>query len=211
MKSGNKILAVLAVGVAVVAAGFYFYKDNMKNELNNSANNTDNTGNIGNNSNEEGGDNQQSVNVSNFDDCIAAGYEVTESYPRQCKTPDGKSFTEDIGNEMEKTDLIRISSPRPNDIVKSPLKITGEARGFWFNEASFPIKIYGADGKELGTAIASAKSDWMTEEFVPFEATLTFEVPKSGKGTIVLQKDNPSGLPKNDDSLKVPVKFASGN
>jgi ribonuclease BN (tRNA processing enzyme) len=109
------------------------------------------------------------------------------------------------------THMIRISSPRPNDTVKSPLKITGEARGFWFNEASFPIKIYGADGKELGTAIASAKSDWMTEEFVPFEATLTFEAPKSGKGTLVLQKDNPSGLPKNDDSLKVPVKFESGN
>jgi hypothetical protein len=211
MRNGNKILAVLAVVVAIVAAGFYLYRDNMNIGSNNSTNNVGNTDNIGNNSDEKGGSDQQSVNVSNFDECIAAGYEVAESYPRQCKTPDGKSFTEDIGNELEKTDLIRISSPRPNDTIKSPLKITGEARGFWFNEASFPIKIYGADGKELGTAIASAKSDWMTEEFVPFEVTLTFEAPKGGKGTLVLQKDNPSGLPKNDDSLKVPVKFESEN
>lgn len=211
MKNGNKILAVLAVGVAVMAAGFYLYKDNMDNRLNNGANNPNNTDNVGNNDNTEDGNNQQPVNVSNFDECTAAGYEVAESYPRQCKTPDGKSFTEDIGNEMEKTDLVRISSPRPNDTVKSPLKITGEARGFWFNEASFPIKIYDGDGKELGTAIASAKSDWMTEEFVPFEATLTFEAPKGGNGTLILQKDNPSGLPKNDDSLKVPIKFERGN
>jgi len=53
-----------------------------------------------------------------------------ESYPRQCKTPDGKTFTEDIGNEVEKLDLIKINNPRPNQIIESPLFIKGEARGF---------------------------------------------------------------------------------
>jgi len=29
-----------------------------------------------------------------------------ESYPRQCRVPDGETFTENIGNELEKDDLI---------------------------------------------------------------------------------------------------------
>lgn len=37
-----------------------------------------------------------SDNITSFDDCAAAGYPVLESYPRQCKTPEGKSFTETI-------------------------------------------------------------------------------------------------------------------
>jgi hypothetical protein len=31
--------------------------------------------------------------INSFDDCVAAGYPVAESYPEQCFTDDGKSFT----------------------------------------------------------------------------------------------------------------------
>ena len=34
--------------------------------------------------------------ISNFEDCVNAGYPIMESYPRQCKTPDGRTFTEII-------------------------------------------------------------------------------------------------------------------
>jgi len=34
---------------------------------------------------------QKNIIVNNFEDCIVAGYSVLESYPRQCKTPDGKT------------------------------------------------------------------------------------------------------------------------
>lgn len=145
--------------------------------------------------------------VNSFEECAAKGYPVMESYPRQCKAPDGKTFTEDIGNELEKKDLIIVSNPRPNDTVKSPLEIKGEARGNWFFEASFPIKLLDKNGKELGTAIAQAKSSWMTTEFVPFEATLEFPTPSIEKGTLILEKDNPSGLPQNADQLIIPVRF----
>lgn len=37
--------------------------------------------------------------VTNFEECAEAGYPVMESYPRQCRTPDGKNFTEDTGAE----------------------------------------------------------------------------------------------------------------
>ncbi len=84
----------------------------------------------------------------------------------------------------------------------------GQARGTWFFEASFPVVLVDWDGKIIAQTIATAKSDWMTEEFVPFEATLTFtadEETYSNKGSLILQKDNPSGLPEHDDALEIPV------
>ena len=34
--------------------------------------------------------------ISSFEECAAAGYPVMESYPRQCNTPGGKHFVEDV-------------------------------------------------------------------------------------------------------------------
>jgi len=112
---------------------------------------------------------------------------------------------EDIGNELEKMDLIRIENPRPNQAITGPLVVKGEARGTWFFEASFPVKLFDEKGNLIATAIAQAKSDWMTEDFVLFEAELNFASPIKQKGTLVLEKDNPSGLPENSDELRVPV------
>jgi len=145
--------------------------------------------------------------VNNFEECAAQGYPILETYPSQCKTPSGKTFIEDIGNELEKQDLIRTTNPRPNELIQSPLEIKGEARGYWFFEASFPIKLVDEKGNELGMAIAQAQSDWMTEDFVPFEAKLEFQKPETKKGFLILKKDNPSGLQENDDELRMPVRF----
>lgn len=147
--------------------------------------------------------------ISSFEECVASGNAAMESYPRQCKYGE-QTFIENIGNELEKKDLIRLESPRPNEIIKSPLVIKGEARGTWFFEASFPVMLVDWDGKIIAQGVAQAKSDWMTTEFVPFEATLKFVVEKdiySLNGALILRKDNPSGLPKNDDALEIPIVF----
>lgn len=149
--------------------------------------------------------------IMNFKECILAGYLVLESYPRQCRTPEGEVFTEDIGNELDKLNLIRVANPRPNDLIKSPLNIRGEARGFWFFEADFPVKLLDGDSNLIAITIAQAQSDWMTEEFVSFEAKLDFPVPATENGTLILEKDNPSGLPKNADELRIPVRFNLGD
>lgn len=148
--------------------------------------------------------------VTNFEQCADAGNDVLEIYPRQCKA-NGQTYIENIGNELEKKDFIFIDSPRPNTSIQSPLTIAGQARGSWFFEASFPVILTDWDGKIIAEGQANAKSNWMTTEFVPFEATLTFVVDKniySNKGSLILKKDNPSGLPKNDDALEIPVIFA---
>lgn len=145
--------------------------------------------------------------ITSFEECIAAGNPILESYPRQCKTKGGETFTEDIGNEIEKQDLIRISNPRPNQLVTSPLVIKGDARGYWFFEASFPIELLDAQGNKLLTSFIQADGEWMTENFVPFESTFSFEPPQTATGTLILHKDNPSGDPSRDDALIIPVRF----
>ena len=39
--------------------------------------------------------------VSNFAECAEAGNPIVESHPAQCRTPSGKVFVKDIGNELE--------------------------------------------------------------------------------------------------------------
>ncbi|MDP3763137.1 MAG: Gmad2 immunoglobulin-like domain-containing protein [bacterium] len=127
-----------------------------------------------------------------------------------------KTVVENFGNELEKADLIRLDAPRPNQVIISPLTIRGEARGTWYFEASFPVILTNWDGLIIAQGIATAKSNptssdgvnWMTTEFVPFEATLNFTVDKntySNRELLILRKDNPSGLPEHDDALEIPV------
>ncbi len=144
--------------------------------------------------------------ITDFDTC-AAQYPVMESYPEQCATPDGRHFVRNIGNAVAKRDLIYANNPAPNAVVSGDVHIVGEARGTWFFEASFPIELTDASGKIIAQTHAKAKSDWMTTEFVPFDATITVPSGTTGKGTLVLKKDNPSGLPEKDDELDVPVEF----
>lgn len=114
-----------------------------------------------------------------------------------CPTPANKALL---------MDLITVTTPL-SDPIKSPFELSGEARGLWYFEASFPIRIYDAEGVLLGTAVAQAQNDWMTEEFVPFKAVLTFTPPTTKTGTLVFEKDNPSGLPEHARELRVLVQF----
>ncbi len=115
------------------------------------------------------------------------------------------------GNERneiaEKWNLIRVSNLEPNQAITSPLYFEGEARGFWFFEASFPVRILDGNGKEIAVVPTKAGREWMTEDFVPFSIYLEFDKPMTERGTVVFEKDNPSGLPENADSLKIPVIF----
>ena len=114
-----------------------------------------------------------------------------------------------------KADLIKIENPAPMSVVQNPLIISGQARGNWFFEASAPVSLVDWDGLIIAQGIIRAESDWMTTEFVPFTAELTFVSPyKEGdqdtmkRGALIFKKDNSSGLPENDDSLEIPIQFS---
>jgi hypothetical protein len=57
-------------------------------------------------------------------------------------------------------DKIRVTSPAANALVKSTFAVTGQARGPWYFEASFPITVESADGTVLVTTIATANGEW---------------------------------------------------
>lgn len=103
---------------------------------------------------------------------------------------------------------VKLDFPTANQIVSSPLVVEGEAKGTWFFEASFPVKLIGEDGEVLARGIAEAQSDWMTTSSVPFKATLNFNPGSSTIGMIILQRDNPSGMSENDKQFGVPVRFS---
>ena len=107
-----------------------------------------------------------------------------------------------------KDDLIFMSLPLPGEPVRSPLQIAGKARGNWYFEASFPVKLYDSKGALLAIEPAQAQGEWMTIVYVPYIATLTFSQAATDTGFLVLEKDNPSGLPEHANELRVPVRFS---
>lgn len=104
---------------------------------------------------------------------------------------------------------VRVTTPQPNATVGQNFTVKGEAR-LWYFEGSFPVEVVDANGKKLAIGIAQAQGEWMTTDFVPFNAPITLNsVPATQTGTIILRKDNPSGLPQNDDEFRVPIKFGT--
>lgn len=111
-------------------------------------------------------------------------------------------------NEEENIDVnadVIVAYPIKNQIISSPLSIEGKARGTWFFEASFPIKLLDKNGNQLAIAIAQAQSDWMTEDFVSFKAKLSWNSLTQMDGILVFEKDNPSDLLENAGEFRLPV------
>jgi hypothetical protein len=149
------------------------------------------------------------VNVASFEECVKAGYPVMESHPRQCRTPDGRTYAEELPtppityNNTSK-EFITVETPTPGAVTGKEFKIIGKARGFMF-EASFPIEVLDKNGNKILETHAEAKSDWMVDTLVPFEADIKLPDSYIGAATLVLHKDNPSGLPEHDASISFPI------
>ena len=120
--------------------------------------------------------------------------------------PSSSMPTSDCGNQTPEQEITMIL-PQPNQIVTSPLTVEGISKGGWFFEGSFPIKILDVNGQEIATSFVQAQSDWMTTNPVNFKGEIRFVSPASGNGTLLLQNDNPSGLPQNSKEFRVPIRF----
>ena len=99
---------------------------------------------------------------------------------------------------------IMVELPFPGAVTGKEFSVIGRARGMWFFEASFPIEVRDRNNALLAQGIATAGSDWMTEEFVPFRADLKVLDSYIGPATLILKKDNPSGMPEKDASISFP-------
>jgi Immunoglobulin-like domain of bacterial spore germination len=107
-------------------------------------------------------------------------------------------------NEIRVTSPIVGATLHPN----VPIKISGEALGRWYFEASFPIELTDAQGAIISKGVATAQSTWMVPGFVPFTGTLGYNQQRLGsRGYVILRRDNPSDFRVNDASIKIPVIF----
>lgn len=121
---------------------------------------------------------------------------IAETAPRPAKIPHIR-------------DLIIVDYPEPGNLVTSPLVIEGRARGTWYFEGDFPVKLLDVRGNLLATGIATAQGDWMTEDYVPFAVTIEFTLPETKEGNLVFERNNPSDLPENSQKFELPVKFSN--
>ena len=104
-------------------------------------------------------------------------------------------------------DLIMVDLPFPGAVVGKEFSVIGKARGNWFFEASFPFDLRDPSGKIIAQSYAQAEGEWMTTEFVPFKGEIKVPISYIGPATLVLMKDNPSGLPEHDASISFPINI----
>lgn len=191
MKKNNKILAWFMLAVIIIAAlislelTVYFEQKNQPIAT------------------------STQITIMSFDDCAKAEYPIMESYPRQCKTPDGRTFVEELPPTKPTyinatSGVISVETPSPDSVTGKEFEVRGVARG-WYFEGSFPVEILDMNGKVLVAVPAQAQSDWMTSNPVRFIAKIKVPMTYIGKATIVLKKDNPSGLPEHDASMSFPI------
>ncbi len=103
-------------------------------------------------------------------------------------------------------DQIVVYTPVDNQVVTSPIKITGKARGTWYFEASFPVQLMDLSGNIIAAMPAQAQGDWMTTDFIDFKAELSYNNASStGRAVLVIRNDNPSGEPSRDKYIYIPV------
>lgn len=123
--------------------------------------------------------------------------------------PNTTTSIEELENNEIKADSIVVETPTANSVLTNTFEIKGRARGYWFFESSFPVRLVAEDGTVLFNSYIMTDKEWMTEDFVVFNKTFTYKnLTGLELGTLILEKDNPSGLQEKADNLFIPVQLS---
>ena len=133
--------------------------------------------------------------------------DVEEEVTNTTNTEAGTAANKEDNEADALSDQIIVSTPLPDQLITSPLIITGKARGTWFFEATFPVSLLDSNGNVLALHYAATEEEWMTEDFISFTATIEFEDPETATGFLMLDKNNPSDIREYDAQLVIPVRF----
>jgi hypothetical protein len=104
---------------------------------------------------------------------------------------------------------ITVVFPKANDVVTSPLQITGEVTGNgWsgFEGQVGQVILLDNNGKILGRGDLAATTDW-TILPTQFKTAIEFNVPDTVTGSLVFHNENASGDPTRDKTFTLSVKF----
>jgi len=123
---------------------------------------------------------------------VCFGFSCTGRAPATSERPDVRGLNVVAGQE-----------------VAFPFTLTGEARGSWYFEGSFSVRVEDGNGDNVVEHSAQAQGEWMTEDFVPFAAILSPSVAiPSGEATLVIEKANASGLPEHAGAIRIPIRVS---
>lgn len=100
---------------------------------------------------------------------------------------------------------VTVTTPTANATLSHSFEVAGTAPNQWFNEAVFPIQVRDPNDNLIGASQGQAQGDWTQPGLVTFTSHMTVDSTYEGPANLILLKDNPSGLPQNDDSVTVPI------
>jgi hypothetical protein len=148
----NKILILAVVVVLLSVVGIFAYQ-----ALNNGETNNQN-GRVG--------------AITNFEECAAAGHPVLEVYPARCITPEGETFTQEVGWEDDGLP----TPPTPNGMIPPA---ANEVQAFAANEyGTMNVRVLSAEYNEFsdGCLGLAAEDEMCTQVITPgYRVTLNVD------------------------------------
>lgn len=146
--------------------------------------------------------------IRSFEDCSEAGGLVVDTKPRECHTKNQQVFVE-VYNGVILEDVIKTTSPEPNQVVSSPFKLEGEAVGGWYYNDQLQARLEDDNGKVLFTKPVKALESTKTDGFVPFVAAITFvrAEAETPKGKLIIERTNTEFSKGELGPLVIPVVF----
>ncbi|MCX6752741.1 MAG: hypothetical protein NTW62_00095 [Candidatus Nomurabacteria bacterium] len=123
----------------------------------------------------------------------------TESYIKPQKVAVTENPVQTVGSDLVSLSIL------PNTKVHGILSYRGVLQGGYFFEGNVLVNILDINKKVLKSSNAVAKSDWMTSGPVNFEGNIDFTGLAKGAAYFEIHNDNPSGDPKNDKSVLIPI------
>jgi outer membrane murein-binding lipoprotein Lpp len=190
-KNHKRIFLILAILLIVLAAGVgvYYLRQGTINSLKSQ--------------NQTAADNNQKLQ-SQIDSLQNTIKQFSASTP--AAIPSQPAYTGTAVQSVKGVTVV-IYSPSVDSKVQSPIGVIGLVPGGWSSEAQFPVKLEDNTGAVIAETVGHVVGPWMTNNLEPFYAQLSLPSNPGLVGAIVLQKDNPSGLSANNDSVTIPVRF----
>lgn len=112
----------------------------------------------------------------------------------------------------ERRDLAEVTSPAPGARVTTSLRVAGRAPGYWFFEAVMPVEVVTAAGVTIVDSYVEARGEWMVAGPVRFEKTFQLPAVSSATAaTLVIRRNNASGLPQHDAEHRVAITLVPGD
>ncbi|MBI1888905.1 MAG: hypothetical protein HYS15_03165 [Candidatus Spechtbacteria bacterium] len=110
--------------------------------------------------------------ITNFEECANAGYPIFESYPRQCKSPDGKNFFEKV---------VPPTTPPPTPISTSSGTVVKKSEAACGSGCNLPERIIDLEERGQGSkgsiffAIGRFGTDYYSDELPAYARSQGFQ------------------------------------